>query len=195
LNNNTVDGADDNQAFFSEARGRTRINYAISQAAIREFQVNTSNYSAEYGRAAGGVINAVTKSGTNAFHGSAFIFYRDERFNARNPSTFVNGLPVKPEDNRKQFGGAIGGPIKKDKLFFFFSYDQQKRNFPGIAAPSNSSFYGTYSQSLLTSRGLTAAQADAALTFAKSLSGQVARRGDQTIFLPKIDCALTIKIR
>ncbi len=193
LNNNTVDGADDNQAFFSEARGRTRINYAISQAAIREFQVNTSNYSAEYGRAAGGVINAVTKSGTNAFHGSAFIFYRDERFNARNPSTFVNGLPVKPEDNRKQFGGAIGGPIKKDKLFFFFSYDQQKRNFPGIAAPSNSSFYGTYSQSLLTSRGLTAAQADAALTFAKSLSGQVARRGDQTIFLPKIDWRLNDK--
>jgi hypothetical protein len=187
LNNNTIDGADDNQAFFSEARGRTRINYAVSQAAIREFQVNTSNYSAEYGRAAGGVINAVTKSGTNDFHGSAFIFFRDERFNARNPSTFVNGLPVKPEDNRKQFGGTIGGPIVKDKLFFFFSYDQQKRNFPGVAAPSNSTFYNTFNQALLTSRGLTAAQADAALAFARSLSGEVARRGDQTIFLPKID--------
>lgn len=187
LNNNTVDGADDNQAFFSEARGRTRINYAISQAAIREFQVNTSNYSAEYGRAAGGVINAVTKSGTNDFHGSAFIYYRDERFNARNPSTFVNGLPIKPEDNRKQFGGTIGGPIKRDKLFFFFSYDQQKRNFPGVAAPTNSGFYGTFDRNLLISRGLTGAQADSALTFAKSLSGTVARRGDQTIFLPKVD--------
>jgi len=187
LNNNTVDGADDNQAFFSEARGRTRINYAISQAAIREFQVNTSNYSAEYGRAAGGVINAVTKSGTNEFHGSAFIYYRDERFNARNPSTFVNGLPIKPEDNRKQFGGTIGGPIMKDKLFFFFSYDQQKRNFPGVAAPTNAGFYGTFDRPLLISRGLTGAQADAALTFAQSLSGTVPRRGDQTIFLPKID--------
>src|SRR5437870_4233834 len=89
LNNNTVDGADDNQAFFSEARGRTRINYAISQAAIREFQVNTSNYSAEYGRAAGGVTNAVTKSGTNKLHGDAFFYDRDNRLGARNPLAFL----------------------------------------------------------------------------------------------------------
>ena len=60
LNNNTIDGGDNNQAFFSEERGRTRINYVISQSAIREFQINTSNYSAEYGRSAGGVTNAVT---------------------------------------------------------------------------------------------------------------------------------------
>jgi len=187
LNNNTIDGADDNQAFFSEARGRTRINYAVSQAAIQEFQVNTSNYSAEYGRAAGGVVNAITKSGSNEFHGSAFIYFRDERFNARNPSTFVNGLPVKPEDNRKQFGGTIGGPIMRDKLFFFFSYDQQKRNFPGVAAPTNTNFFNTYNEALLTSRGLTAAQAQGALAFARSLSGEVPRRGDQKIYLPKID--------
>src|SRR5215213_4004231 len=75
-NSNTVDGGDNNQAFFSEARGRTRIPYVISQASIREFQVNTSNYSAEYGRAAGGVVNAVTKSGTNDFHGTLFYFQR-----------------------------------------------------------------------------------------------------------------------
>jgi hypothetical protein len=72
LNNSTIDGGDNNQAFFSEERGRTRINYAISQDAVREFSVNTSNYSAEFGRAAGGVVNTVTKSGTNEFHGSAF---------------------------------------------------------------------------------------------------------------------------
>ncbi len=77
LNNNTIDGGDNNQAFFSEERGRTRASYVISQSAVREFQVNTSNYSAEYGRSAGGVVNAVTKSGSNQFHGSAFWYIRD----------------------------------------------------------------------------------------------------------------------
>src|ERR1051325_4868113 len=77
LNNNTVDGGDNNQAFFAEERGRTRISYSVSQAAIREFQVNTSSYSAEYGRSAGGVVNAITKSGTNDFHGGAFYYQRN----------------------------------------------------------------------------------------------------------------------
>jgi len=69
LNNNTVDGADNNQAFFSEERGRTRAGYSTPKVAIEQFQVNTSNYSSEYGRSAGGVVNAVLKSGTNAIHG------------------------------------------------------------------------------------------------------------------------------
>jgi hypothetical protein len=141
LNNNTVDGGDNNQAFFSEERGRTRINYVISQRAIREFQVNTSNYSAEYGRAAGGVTNAVTKSGTNQFHGDAFFYNRDNRLGARNPLAFItsvnNGVlsraGIKPTDKRYTFGGDIGGPIKKDKALFFFNYDEVRRNFPGLA--------------------------------------------------------------
>ncbi|MDT7605035.1 MAG: hypothetical protein QOF61_3032 [Acidobacteriota bacterium] len=183
LNNNTIDGGDNNQAFFSEERGRTRLSYSISQDAVREFQVNTSNYSAEYGRAAGAVTNAVTKSGTNEFHGNAFFYVRDARYNARNPQ-----LTIKPADNRKQFGGTIGGPIMKDRLFFFFSYDQQKRNFPGISTFSSNTFSSTnFNSTTLLARGLTQAQIDQTTTFLNSLTGEFARTGDQTLFLPKVD--------
>ncbi|WP_158790465.1 TonB-dependent receptor [Granulicella sp. L60] len=158
LNNNTVDGADDNQAYFSEARGRTRAAYSISQAAVQEFQVNTSNYSAEYGRAAGGVINTVTKSGGNHLHGELFFYDRDNNLGgAVNPYTLLTvpnaagnyvTSPYNPKDWRKQWGFGVGGPLIHDKLFWFYSYDQQKRNFPGTArasdpadtfAPANSS--------------------------------------------------------
>ena len=196
LNNSTIDGGDNNQAFFSEERGRTRINYSISQSAIREFQINTSNYSAEYGRSAGGVVNAVTKSGTNEFHGDLFYYNRNSGNGARNPLSFNTVLlptggttivGIKPKDLRQQWGGAVGGPIIKDRLFFFFSYDQQKRDFPGIAAFQNQNFLNTPNRSLLLSRGLTAAQIDNTITFLASLSGENPRKGDQTLFLPKID--------
>jgi hypothetical protein len=147
LNNNTVDGADDNQAYFSEARGRTRASYAVSQAAVQEFQVNTSNYSAEYGRSAGGVINTVTKSGGNQIHGELFFYDRDTNFGgAVNPYTLLTTpnaagtyvtTPYNPKDWRKQWGFGVGGPILHDKLFWFYSYDQQKRNFPGTARASD----------------------------------------------------------
>lgn len=199
LNNSTVDGGDNNQSFQSEERGRTRIGYVISQAAIREFQVNTSNYSAEYGRSAGGVVNTVTKSGTNEFRGQLFEYYRNNRFGARNPSavltTFTNGVSntvgYKPKDIRHQFGGAIGGPIVKDRLFFFFSYDQQKRDFPGLsvfATAAGRAFYlNTVDRTGLRAKGLTDAQIDNTLGFITSLTGVTPRRGDQNIYLPKID--------
>ncbi|MGH9871248.1 MAG: TonB-dependent receptor domain-containing protein [Pyrinomonadaceae bacterium] len=216
LNNSTVDGGDNNQAFFSEERGRTRLSYSTSQAAVREFQVNTSNYSAEYGRAAGGVVNAVTKSGTNEFHGQLFYYQRNNKWGARNPLAFqsvlVNGVPdrigIKPVDVRHQFGGNIGGPIVKDKAFFFFNYDQQKRNFPGLGIFSTPGYLTTvnrctsavatgcttalFNASLLNpSRGLTGAQVDAGIAFLNSLTGSVARRGDQKIFFPKVDWNIT----
>src|SRR5215212_3170109 len=195
LNNSTVDGGDNNQGFFSEERGRTRSAYSISQAAIREFQVNTSNFAAEYGRSAGGVINAVTKSGTNEFHGSAFFYDRNNKWGARNPNTFINRLvngvstreALKPIDVRYQFGGALGGPIVKDHLFFFFSYDEQRRNFPGVAVFSTPGYLNTTNRPTLTARGLTNGQIDAALLFLNDQTGEVPRRGDQRLFLPKID--------
>ena len=211
LNNSTVDGGDNNQGFFSEERGRTRSAYSVSQAAIREFQVNTSNFAAEYGRSAGGVINAITKSGTNEFHGSAFFYDRNNKWGARNPNTFINRLvngvstreAFKPEDVRYQFGGTIGGPIVKDKVFFFFSYDEQRRNFPGVAVFANPGYLGTvnlctsaaapctpqlFAASLKNAnRGLTDAQINAALQFLTDQTGETPRRGDQRLFLPKID--------
>src|SRR6476620_5093100 len=146
LNNNTVDGADNNQAFFSEERGRTRAGYSTPQLAIEEFQVNTSNYSAEYGRSAGGVVNTVTKSGTNSIHGEGYFFDRDNDWGAINPfTTLTTGSaatgfttsPYKPTDWRKIAGFGTGGAIIKDKLFRFVTYDWYHRNFPGTAVFTN----------------------------------------------------------
>ena len=204
LNNNTVDGADNNQAFFSEERGRTRISYSTSESSIQEFQVNTSNYSAEYGRAAGGVVNAVTKSGTNQLHGQAFWYDRNSDWGAINPfqKHLVSGtlVPFLPEDKRHQFGGSIGGPVIKDQLFWFFSADQQLRPFPAVA---NSGAPGAIFAPLsaaetttLTNRGVlpgNAATVNNALTLQTSLTGTVPRRGDQLILLPKIDWNINAK--
>ncbi|HVE59755.1 MAG TPA: TonB-dependent receptor, partial [Pyrinomonadaceae bacterium] len=205
LNNHTLDGTDNNNTFFSEERGRTRIQYSVSQAAVREFQVNNTNYSAEYGRAAGGVINTVTKSGTNEFRGELFLFDRDNRWGARNPSALLpvlggGSVAVKPRDTRYQFGGAIGGPIIKNKLFFFFNYDQQKRNFPGVATPQFASAFNPITVATtptcnnsntagntLCTRGVTQSQTDAALGFLRSLTGTAPRKQDQKIIFPKID--------
>jgi hypothetical protein len=153
LNNNTVDGADNNQAFFSEERGRTRAGYSTPKVAIEEFQVNTSNYSAEYGRSAGGVVNTVTKSGTNQVHGEAYFYDRDNDWGATNPfskiqvpnatGTGFTPVPFKPKDWRKMTGFGVGGPAIKDKLFWFLAYDYYIRNFPGFGVASNPTvFFG-----------------------------------------------------
>ena len=154
LNNVEIDGADDNQAFFSEERGRTREGYSTPQVAIQEFQVNSGVYSTEYGRALGGVINSVTKSGGNELHGEAYFFDRDNEWGAINPFTTLSVLdpetgkyasePLKPKDVRKRWGFGAGGAIIKDKLFWFYTYDQYQRNFPAIAkANTPGSFLAT----------------------------------------------------
>jgi len=142
LNNNTVDGADNNQAFFAEERGGVHAPYSISNGAVEQFQVNTSNYSAAYGRSAGGVINTVTKSGGNALHGEAFFFDRNNVLAATNPfSTLTTTIPTggfatnptNPVGDRQQMGFALGGPIKKDRLFWFYSFDYMRKNDPAIS--------------------------------------------------------------
>jgi hypothetical protein len=197
LNNNTIDGTDNNQAFFSEERGRTRLNYVVSEESIQEFQVNTSDYSAEFGRSAGGVTNAVTKSGTNDIHGSGFYYIRDTSLNARNPLNFLttgltsSGQPIleaiNPPDRRQQFGGTIGGPIIKDKLFFFFSYDEQLRNFPINAQPGSPTFFTDCTN---PQPGLSRGPASACSAASSSLLSQTGvspRNGNQWIFFPKVD--------
>ncbi|MFL6427128.1 MAG: carboxypeptidase regulatory-like domain-containing protein [Acidobacteriaceae bacterium] len=210
LNNNTLDGADNNQAFFSEERGRTRTAYFASQASVREFQVNTSNYSAEYGRAAGGAVNTVTRSGTNHLHGSAFLFDRDNAWGARNPFTqlaqlqpdgTVTAVPVTPTDNRQQWGIAAGGPVRTDRIFWFFTYDQFHRNFPAISRPGNiTKFFDTSLSSsnleILRERlgvPLPIYALEQYQQFVSGLIGEtgpVPRTASQIILFPKLDWQL-----
>ncbi len=207
LNNNTVDGADNNQAFFSEERGRTRAGYSTPKVAIEEFQVNTSNYSAEYGRSAGGVVNTVTKSGTNSIHGEAFFYDRDNVWGAINPFTKLNvpagggtftPVPYKPTDWRKMSGFGVGGPAIKDKLFWNLTFDWYKRNFPGTAIPSGPAAFFAQSTASATTAGIIASKlgvstAQAQTLYANEFNGLVSmlgptpREGEQFIIFPKVD--------
>lgn len=111
--------------YANEAPGNV-LGASLGVDAIQEFSVITTNYTAEYGRASGAIINAITKSGSNQFHGDAFWFLRDKIFDARN--YFDTTLPP---FHRNQFGGSIGGPIRKDQTFFFVSYEgiRQDKSF------------------------------------------------------------------
>lgn len=189
-NNNMVDGVDNNQAFFSEARGRTRIAYAISESSIKEFQVGVSNMSAEFGRSAGGTVNAVTKSGTNRFTGEGFYFLRAAAFMARNPKIILPDPTAKPDERRQQFGAAIGGPIQKDKVFFFGDYDQQVRNFPIFAVPANTTFLPDPNNAAAGACTAPAANCASAIAFFQSVNILSPRTGDNKVGLGKIDVTL-----
>jgi hypothetical protein len=125
INSNiNVDGADFNQPFFGGQRGgeRTSDAYVVSQEAIREFQVVRSGFAPEFGRSTGGVVNVITKSGTNLWHGSGFYYLRHREFAPRT----VFGDDTAP--TRQQFGGTLGGPLNRDQTFFFMAYDQQAQH-------------------------------------------------------------------
>lgn len=138
LNSIQIDGASSDNTFFGQSSGRVGSGRAPSQFSIdtvKEFQVNQNGFSAEFGRAAGAVINVVTRSGTNRFTGSAFEYFRDESLNAKNPS-FTPARP-KPFGQINQFGGTFGGPFKKDRAFFFFAYEGQRSDLPNpVILPS-----------------------------------------------------------
>ncbi len=122
-NNISIDGADANNPFFGEQRGGQRPAFTISLESVKEFQVVPVGASAEFGRSSGGFVNVVTKSGTNDFTGSAFVFYRNQKLSSQNPDAVAANLPTENFHNY-QFGANVGGPIKKDKAFFFVAYER-----------------------------------------------------------------------
>ena len=120
-NNYVLDGGDNHDPYFNTPA------VFPSPDALEEFSIQTNSYSAEFGRNAGALLNAVTKSGTNLFHGTVFEFLRNEKLNARN--FFANTVPP---FRRNQFGGTLGGPVQRDRTFFFFSYQgTRERSEPG----------------------------------------------------------------
>ncbi len=136
----SVDGAD---AVDNSVNG---IRATVSQEAVQEFQLIISNYMPEFGRATGGVVNIVTKGGTNEVHGNAFGFLRHKSIQARNPfsvavdpTTFAV-TPVKQPYTRVQAGATIGGPIKKDKTFYFFAYETTRRQETGFTNIGSDNF-------------------------------------------------------
>jgi hypothetical protein len=178
--NVTVDGSDYNEPFFGGIRGGERSNnaFSIPQESIQEFQVVAYGYSAEFGRSTGGVLNAVTKSGSNDWHGSAFWY---GRFSDLATKDAFNRSVL---DNQHQFGGAIAGPIVKDRTFFFFSVEDQQVSNPREVFFSN-----------LTTAGLRTTANAEAFDFYRGLEGPFTQTNDAITFLGKVDQQFTANHR
>jgi hypothetical protein len=132
FNNISLDGGDYNNGFFGEQVGGQRAAIDISMEAIKEFQVVATGASAEFGRTAGGIVNVITKSGTNSLHGTLFHYQRLEALS----SNTSDGKPLK-DFHREQFGGNLGGPIRKDRAFYFANFEQITGNLTreNLSAP------------------------------------------------------------
>src|SRR3954466_12746651 len=125
-----VDGAD---ATDNSVNG---VRSTVSQEAVQEFQIITNNYAAEYGRASGGVVNIITRSGSNQFHGDVYGYLRNRNFQAVNPFSTVKD----PAYTRVQAGAAFGGALKKDKTFYYFSYEITRRHETGFSSIGQDNF-------------------------------------------------------
>jgi len=182
-----LDGNDNTEQFYDENAGRTRIQSQVSADAVQEFEVVSANFSAEYGRAMGGVVNTVTKSGQNAVHGSAFYFLRSTGFDAHDPYSAFN-----PTEHRIQTGGTVGGAFIKNKLFFFLSTDITRRNFPfvdsqvkvGFLAPTTTAAGAAW---LTCAAPATAAQCSAINGLLPRFYGQIPRTADNDLYFGRID--------
>ena len=184
-----MDGANNNQAFFSEARGRANSGaYVYSMDSIKEYQVTSSGYSAELGQAAGGVVNAVTKSGSNTIHGDLFYYLRYPSFNALDSYPKSQGNYNKPIHQWQQFGGSTGGPIVKDKLFYFVTYDGSRKVNP-IAYTSST--YNSTKTSLSCPSQVTATQCANANAFLFGQVGTFPRDTNQDVGFGRLDYQAT----
>ncbi|MBI1749894.1 MAG: TonB-dependent receptor [Acidobacteria bacterium] len=186
LNSLVVDGSDNNNTFFGQTIGRTgsgRAPYQFSQDSVQEFQVNSNSYSAEMGRAGGAVINVVTKSGTNDFHGMGFWYYRDRSMNA-NDLINKNRVPPLPRSpyHFNQFGANVSGPIARDKAFFFFNYDGQRNTLPN-----------TVFLNLPTTFTPSTTFETAALAYLTARGNSWLRTQDQNAYLGKVDWNINSK--
>ena len=182
------------------ARGRRGgAAYVFSQAAVREFRLDSQGYSAQFGHAAGAVLASTTRSGASGLHGSAAFTLRSSVLAAAEPlayaSTYMDGVVsstrVKPHDLRETYVGTLGGPLSPShqQLFGFYTFDAQRRGFPAISTPADPSFYAlTPTQTaLLANRGVSPTATAAALTYLQSLTGETPRRADQTIHFGRLD--------
>ena len=177
-----LDGNDVTQQWGIDAPGGAAVASSISQDAVQEFQVQTDGYSAEFGRAVGGIINTVIKSGTNQFHGSAYWFFRNRTLEAQDRYATVN-----PPEWRHQAGGTIGGPIVKDKLFFFGNVEITRRNFPLADSIVNPQFYSGSTYVGVCGPPATAAQCAAAQAYFGRFFQTVDRSLSQNLGLLKMD--------
>ncbi|HYM60578.1 MAG TPA: carboxypeptidase regulatory-like domain-containing protein [Thermoanaerobaculia bacterium] len=184
-----IDGANSDNDFFGQQTGGTRAPFTFSQAAIKEFQVIRTQYDAEYGRGVGATINAITKSGTNDTHGTVFYFRRDKNWASDRPLTMSGGLPITESFRSKdssQPGFAVGGPILRDRIFYFANFDGQRQSLPVTI--------GTDIRQSTQFLALTSAQQQAVLAKIQSIAGAPYESGlnysqtfNQNTYLVKFD--------
>ncbi len=209
-NQNYVDGANNNQMLFSEARGRSSgAPFVYSLDAIKEFQTEASNYSAEFGQAAGGQVNAITKNGTDTLHGDLFYSLRYPDLNALDPiskwsALYNHGNPfllTQPVHQQQGFGGSVGGPIIKEKLFYFVTSDNFRRAGRALYYETNTVTQtptGAFNSSTIVSptqcpATITSAQCTSGIAFLLGLQAAPGRFAKETLVFPRIDYQLNSK--
>jgi len=197
FNNISLDGGDYNNGFFGEQVGGQRAAIDIPLDAVKEFQVVATGASAEFGRTAGGIINVITKSGANEVHGSVFHFQRLEALTANTS----DGKPL-TDFHREQFGGTIGGPIKKDKAFFFFANENIRENLTraNLSETTGTTPCPVAAPTIVANEGLITTNADcqrlALLNYFRTSLNQddsqpITRPIKNSAFLGKLDWNLT----